>query len=392
MRIKSIYINNFKSLIDFKIGLEKFNCIVGLNGSGKSTFLQAVDFLAQFVRGNMEIWFDERGWQSGDVKFKLEEKQSKKIRFSVDFITDNNSVLTWNGLYSGVKQCCTSESIVETDTAGNTRTLFKVKDNKYTIVVADGQAKISETINFKYTGSIMSQLADKVLALGDWLVEIRDFMKSIKSLDLLSPDTLKMASKAMGDIGLGGEHFPSFLKSLTDEQHENILKDMRQFYPRLSNFRVTAQRGGVKRVVFEEDCESKGKITFEARHINDGLIRTLAIVAQTQMKRSLVMFDEIENGINPELMEALVDYLINCNSQVIVTTHNPMILNYIPDETARTAIDFFYKKDGETRTVKFFELAETAEKSAYLAPGEVFVDTNLTELSNRLAKQEGENV
>ena len=43
--ITSIWIDNFKSLVDFKIELAKFNCVVGLNGAGKSTLLHALDFI-----------------------------------------------------------------------------------------------------------------------------------------------------------------------------------------------------------------------------------------------------------------------------------------------------------------------------------------------------------
>jgi len=49
MKVKKIKVNNFKSLVDFECPLDKFNCLVGLNGSGKSTVLQAFDFLSQQV-------------------------------------------------------------------------------------------------------------------------------------------------------------------------------------------------------------------------------------------------------------------------------------------------------------------------------------------------------
>ncbi|OAD21575.1 hypothetical protein THIOM_002652, partial [Candidatus Thiomargarita nelsonii] len=42
--IREFHINNFKSLVNFKFQLDKFTCLIGLNGSGKSTILQALDF------------------------------------------------------------------------------------------------------------------------------------------------------------------------------------------------------------------------------------------------------------------------------------------------------------------------------------------------------------
>ena len=56
------------------------------------------------------------------------------------------------------------------------------------------------------------------------------------------------------------------------------------------------------------------------------MLRLLTILAQTQTLHSFLLFDEIENGVNPELVEKLVNVLLNARQQVLVTTHSPMIL------------------------------------------------------------------
>ena len=122
-------------------------------------------------------------------------------------------------------------------------------------------------------------------------------------------------------------------------------------------------------------------LVVDATHINDGLLRIMAILAQAQSTHSFLLFDEIENGINPELVEKLMSFLIGLDRQVIVTTHSPMILNYIPDEVAREAVMLLFKSvDGHTRCVRFFDLPEPREKLRVLGPGEVFVDTKLVDL------------
>lgn len=60
MRIKRITVDNFKSLVGFDLSLSKFNCLVGLNGSGKSTVLQFFDFLSQQFRGDIDDWLKKR--------------------------------------------------------------------------------------------------------------------------------------------------------------------------------------------------------------------------------------------------------------------------------------------------------------------------------------------
>jgi predicted ATP-binding protein involved in virulence len=94
-----------------------------------------------------------------------------------------------------------------------------------------------------------------------------------------------------------------------------------------------------------------------------------------------VLFDEIENGINPELMQKLVQLLLEAKRQVIVTTHSPLVLNYLPDAVAREAVLLLYRNNaGHTKLVRLFDLPSTQKKLALLGPGEVFVDTNLGDL------------
>ena len=40
--IKSLYVDNYRSLHDFSIDFENLNLLVGLNGSGKSSVLEVV--------------------------------------------------------------------------------------------------------------------------------------------------------------------------------------------------------------------------------------------------------------------------------------------------------------------------------------------------------------
>ena len=58
MILKTMAVNNFKSLNTFSLPMAKFSCLIGLNGVGKSTVLQFADFLAQQVRGDIKGWLD----------------------------------------------------------------------------------------------------------------------------------------------------------------------------------------------------------------------------------------------------------------------------------------------------------------------------------------------
>ena len=79
IRLRSIYVDNFKSLVDFRLSLAPFTCLIGLNGSGKSTVLQAIDFISRLFKGNVSQWLEQRQWKPGDLNSKLSGKSNLKL-------------------------------------------------------------------------------------------------------------------------------------------------------------------------------------------------------------------------------------------------------------------------------------------------------------------------
>ena len=91
---------------------------------------------------------------------------------------------------------------------------------------------------------------------------------------------------------------------------------------------------------------------------------------------------KIENGINQEIIEKLVDTLVARPQQILVTTHSPLILNFLDDDLARESVQFIYKSpQGESHIRRFFEIPRIGEKLSYMGPGDAFVDTNLEALT-----------
>ena len=111
MQIQSITATNFKSLVDFRLDLAKFSCLVGLNGAGKSSVLQLIDFIGQQVRGNLAGWFSEREWNPTDIISKLISRPT--VDFSVALVAETGETgVTWDANFDVGKLCCTSERII----------------------------------------------------------------------------------------------------------------------------------------------------------------------------------------------------------------------------------------------------------------------------------------
>ena len=123
------------------------------------------------------------------------------------------------------------------------------------------------------------------------------------------------------------------------------------------------------------------------------MLRFLAIFAQLTKKQSALLLDEIENGVNPELIEALVDSLVEAQTQVIVTTHSPLILNYMEDDVAKSGVVYLYKNaQGATQAIRLFDIPSMRRKLKLMGPGEAYEDTILENLASEIAALESETL
>jgi predicted ATPase len=401
--IKHFHIDNFKSLVDFRLSpeggsLAKFTCLVGLNGAGKSTVLQALDFIGHLASGEIDEWLKAREWKPRDMISQF-ARRKQLISFEVGLDLGFDEVVVWKAAYNTSQDRCTSEEVL----LGAERQLrleagelvYQPREPSFT---GKGQLERLSIGKLKQSGSSLSLLKDD--SVGPVLSQLKAFTETLKSLDMLSPQSMRKRAREGTDIGYGGERLSAFIHSMSAPRRQRLLSHLQTFYPRLESLEARAVKAGWKDLRFTEgylDADGKPMVS-SARHINDGLLRVLAVLAEVQpasepkidghSNRGCVLFDEIENGINPELVRGLVDFLRTASPQVIVTTHSPMILNYLPDDEARRAVLLIYRNTlGHTQAVRFFDLPSANERLGLLGPGEVFVDVDLRELSAQAAEQ-----
>ncbi|QXZ15184.1 AAA family ATPase [Pseudomonas sp. AO-1] len=372
--IKSIWVDNFKSLVKFDLQLASFTCLVGLNGAGKSTVLQAIDFIARLMLGDLDGWLKQRQWDKADINSKLTKRSN--IEFRITFEDANFGTLVWSGSINRTTLNCTQEHVTADEA-----TLLKVEEGSYSIVNPAAPQKSLERskIVFEYQGSILSALKDSQLS--PELLALKSAVSQIHSLDLLSPELLRSKTRdAEGHLGLGGERLSAYIHEARPEQKERLRQQLSTVYQQLEKIETRALRSGWKQLDIVERFGDQ-ELKTSARHMNDGMLRLMAILSQLASQHHFLLFDEIENGINPELVEYLVDRLVSSNHQVMVTTHSPMIINYMDDRVAAESVVYLYKtREGFTRSIKLFDIPSLKEKLQFMGPGEAFIDTDLTHL------------
>ena len=216
--------------MDFKLELAKFSCLVGLNGSGKSTVLQALDFLSRQMTGDLDGWLAERQWDKRDINSKFTRKSN--IDFTVIVVDKYYGDISWNGSFNRESMKCTSEYV-----QARGRICLKVEDNECSTSILmddhysqsnqessdreiyavneDSLYKDKFPIRLDYQGSILSRLRKSDIP--EEALALKEIIEGIKSFDLLSPIYLHANTRVPDKnldkvkVGLGGQRLSGYI-------------------------------------------------------------------------------------------------------------------------------------------------------------------------------------
>ena len=136
-------------------------------------------------------------------------------------------------------------------------------------------------------------------------------------------------------IGVMGEELAAFLntlKAVDPAQFRAVEKALRMIVPSVTGIDVDVNRLGEVDLWLIE-----GDLRVPARVVSEGTLRVLGLLALTGAKDppAVLGFEEPENGVHPRRVRLIAELLrtraATGESQLIVTTHSPILPDLIPD-------------------------------------------------------------
>lgn len=366
--ITKLHVKNFKSFTDFDIeGMGPRVYLIGLNGAGKTTFLQLLEFMSALMRGN------GRDWSIGDHAVSLRDvlsAGSPKKTIELDA-----TVRIGDGEYRWEIACNAQEGSVTFERIGlNGSELLSYRDK---ILHVHGQ---KSGIPLTLFGSALAAYEGN-----DALNRLRSCIAGIRGIGVLNPMAIAAPGRdASGkvDIDDDGRNLPVVLGRLDSGQRQEYEANLRRFYGDthgLPEIQVRRSQYGWRRLVFTEL-----KKTLEAIHLSYGALRYMVIAALKYSPARILFIDEIENGLSQEGMQALADLLGAFNGkQLFITTHSVLFLNYLSDEQARDGVFLLQRRpDGGGAIARRFFRDVPGQDIVlqHLNPGEAVSMTNLRDL------------
>lgn len=395
--IKSLKIDNFKSLVNFSIDFHQNNIIVGNNATGKSTILQAIDFLCNSVKEDFEIILERRGWSVDNIKSKLTSSKSNRIQFTSEYLLgpiNQQKKYLWeliltvnkgkNDIFLHSEKVLVEDEELLSYTYGKGG-YFKVDDT------SDVQSSLPSVMILSSSVMKTIRTSDKI---SKDLQSLIHFLEKSSSFELLSPSEMRLSSRGNREtIGMSGKNLPSFIKRMNNAQKVSFMEKLQE---------VLGER------VQEVNAETKGKpgwtqinikekfgdvfMTVNSKEMSDGMLRLLAFIAisEIQSTEAVMLLDEVENGINTDYAESLMKIMLRLydekQHQLVMTTHSTVFLDYVD---AQDIIFLYRDSNGYTKAVHLFEDSYFQEKLEYMWPGEVLLNMSQTELVEKVLSMQG---
>jgi predicted ATPase len=399
--IMSFSLKNFKSYKEADMPLATLTFFIGPNASGKSNALEAIRLLSWMAKGSRlddiersiqgadsllrgqpaDLFLDgENGFEIGcQVEGNVESWNQLSLKIS---LVDDHLIITGES----VSKESEAIALYSVDSPPNARTdeirvaynNFKQGRNKPHIPCSNRQAifyQLDTPARFEKANEKSQKIIPAVA---------KRFRHALRTIVFLDPQPALMRGYSFAkdsEMKENGSNLSSVLYNIC-EGDGSLKKELLDFVRSLPEqdikditFIVT-DRNDVM-VVLIESFGSKEK-SMDAPVLSDGTLRVLATGATllSAPPGSLVIVEEIDNGVHPSRAELLIKQIIKIGKKrklkVLLTSHNPALLDALPDDSLGDVLCCYRDPEfGDSRIVRLGDLDRFPELMAQGTLGEL---------------------
>jgi len=393
--ISKFTLENFKSYHQATLPLAPLTLLIGANASGKSNAIEGLQILSGIARAS-EIYSEiERLEYQGFLRGPSGEFFYKSWgAFTLGCAMEYDS--PWRNLKIKLQQQAMGIVVVEESILSPTenRPLYRIVPDSLsgdTMMVEYNPFDISvpmPTISTRSVQAVFTQLttparfADKhTQAQKQIPVVAQAIQQSLTKILFFDPAPQLMRSYnslyMKNVLQRQGKNISSVLYELCQDpaQKEQVLAFIRSLPEqniRDIDFIITQRNDVLLRLIEtfggnEQPCD--------APNLSDGTLRVLAIAAAllSAPEGSLVVIEEIDNGIHPSradiLMKNIQQIVNERHIRVLLTTHNPALMDALPLEAIPNVV--YCYRDPEQGDSRLVRLADLEDYPRLIAQGNV---------------------
>ncbi len=347
--VNEIDIKNYKSVQDLKLELRRFNVLIGANGSGKSNILEAITFGGAAAAYKLDNEFlVSRGIRITNAKLTksafADEMSVKAIEiiFSVgnnkyphEIIADDAVLPKWTNLGSSL-------SIYQT--------LSIINQHKKTLIES-GQLTNYNLMKLLWNDNELKIIEDIDVRNNIFFSNFLIYSPEISSLRKLEEES------QIQPIGIKGEGLFNVLQIFNESYEKETIEEIKHYLHMIDWFddfeAIADSITGRKSLVVKD--KYLPNIALNQNNVNEGFLFLLFYISLLISKETPAFFaiDNIEASFHPRLCEELIKNMVKLakkhDKQIILTTHNPFVLDglNLDDEEQRLYV-VRRNADGET--------------------------------------------
>ena len=371
-----VKIEGFKAIKDSgSVSLGMLMLFIGRNGSGKSSFIEALQWFQESIAGGLQAATEDR-FDSFD---ELRNRRSREIGLHVTLDKGPREVRydLWVKPDVAMLPIVASETCFEGRTSGTVKTISSRKGRRGPAVrsiLGGNPVREGDSLALAQVARTRAPGAERLLRY------VRDsvFLR-------LSPTAMarrgRLNPRVRGPIlDEEGRNLVSLLANLTDKQGEWVAIQVARVISGVEAIAVVPE-GDLGYFATRERMRARGGTrVFEipAWLLSEGTRRLTAIfgLLAREPRPKLIAIEEVENGLDPWTLRIVFNELRKASEegvQIILTTHSPFLLDHVaPEEIIHVT-----RENGETRYTPIEEYAEVANYKGVVPPGTMYLSDYL---------------
>lgn len=401
--LDSFSVANFKSFAAADLPLADLTVLVGANASGKSNLIEGLQLLSWLARGrrlhDLQASLREREVSLRGLETELTRTPGEPLRFFATLRGPPElgplKLALSIGRRAGQPGLCVVEETLDAPELESTLPL-------YSAVPADG---LSGTLKVAYNNFSRGRTKPEIPAIDQQAVftqlttpahfdgrhsrsleviprAAQHLQRTLESVKFLDPNPSAMRAysfKNENELATNGRNVSAVLFGLcqTQEGKAAVLEFVRALPEQLITDVGFVETPRSEVMVQLSESFGANEVPRDAGLLSDGTLRVLAIAAALLSAKpgDLVVIEEIDNGVHPSRAQHLAD-MIQSTAQrrglrVLLTTHNPALMNALRPEALAAVVVCFRDEAGNSRLVRLADLPRYPELVAQGRLGDI---------------------
>ena len=334
-KIDKINISGFRRLHAIELDMKPFNVLIGANGVGKTSILDAFTLLSASASGNLDNKLSQLG---GIVNLRTRGK-SDKISFTVDMSVPKREPYKYELEIEPVGTGYSIPRELLSQNRGQSTPFKHIDSQKNSIFYFDpGTNKMArptwEHNPFETSLAQTSKLFSDPEALRKVLATAHQY----HALDISqrAPVKLPQSMKPAHMPGVDGEDLIPYLYNMRESEsnrYDAIIDTLRVAFPGFDTLGFPPVAAGMLTMTWKDNRLNQ---QISIHELSEGTLRFIWLVSLLYSPRlsTITMIDEPEVSLHPEMLNILVDVMREASkrTQLIIATHSDRLIRFLQPE------------------------------------------------------------